>query len=283
MSKDSSKPPLTKTQRLSNWAMDQLDPRRKTKKVDSKKIALKSLSFGPVAAIAITIGSYLLAALSASVAVGLYPAIKGWDAARTEEWLANSNFAQFFFYVTTAAVTLLVLRYFLKMRNQKIDQLGVEKPRKVDVLYGAGIFPIYFVLLVIITMFVSQFIPAVDITQKQELGFVSVSGIELILVFISLVLLPPLVEEFLFRGVLFTGLRKKLPFLVTAGIVSVIFGSLHLGASSSGPLWIAAIDTTLLSFVLCYLREKTGSIWAGVLVHFLKNSLAFIGLFLINQ
>jgi membrane protease YdiL (CAAX protease family) len=44
--------------------------------------------------------------------------------------------------------------------------------------------------------------------------------------------------------------------------------------------WAVALDTMVLSLMLCTLREYTGAIWAGVLVHAIKNGLAFYLLFI---
>jgi membrane protease YdiL (CAAX protease family) len=59
-----------------------------------------------------------------------------------------------------------------------------------------------------------------------------------------------------------------------------LFGVAHLQFGSGAPLlWVAALDTFTLSIVLCYLREKTGSVWAGVFLHAIKNAIAFVALF----
>ena len=57
----------------------------------------------------------------------------------------------------------------------------------------------------------------------------------------------------------------------------------HLAeGGAAGPLWIGFIDTFILSLVLCYLRVKTGSLWAGITLHALKNGIAFVALFVIG-
>ncbi|MGH7237402.1 MAG: CPBP family glutamic-type intramembrane protease [Candidatus Saccharimonadales bacterium] len=45
---------------------------------------------------------------------------------------------------------------------------------------------------------------------------------------------------------------------------------------------MAGVDTFILSTVLCYLREKTGRLYAGIGVHALKNFVAFAALFLFH-
>ena len=85
------------------------------------------------------------------------------------------------------------------------------------------------------------------------------------------------------RGFLFGALRRSTGFWISAAITSVIFASLHLGGGEQGAglLWIAAIDTFILSLALCYLREKTGRLWASIGLHAIKNGVAFVALFIL--
>jgi membrane protease YdiL (CAAX protease family) len=104
------------------------------------------------------------------------------------------------------------------------------------------------------------------------------------LTFVALVVIAPVAEEALMRGFLFGALRRRLPFIWSTLITSAMFASLHLagGEQGAGPLWVAAIDTFTLSLALCYLREKTGRLWAGIGLHMLKNGIAFVALFIIG-
>jgi membrane protease YdiL (CAAX protease family) len=52
-----------------------------------------------------------------------------------------------------------------------------------------------------------------------------------------------------------------------------VFGAVH-------GQWNVAIDVFSLSLIMCGLREITGNIWAGALLHMLKNGLAFYILFI---
>jgi membrane protease YdiL (CAAX protease family) len=85
------------------------------------------------------------------------------------------------------------------------------------------------------------------------------------------------------RGYLYGSLRKAFSKLNAALITSVIFASAHLEFGSGAPLlWIAALDTFVLSLFLVGLHEKTGSLWAGMLVHGAKNAIAFAALFIFH-
>jgi membrane protease YdiL (CAAX protease family) len=87
-----------------------------------------------------------------------------------------------------------------------------------------------------------------------------------------IVIAAPIAEETCFRGMLFGGLREKLPRLAAALITGVIFGGLHAltGVSAVPPLIVFGI-------VLALLYEKTGSIIPGILLHMINNAIALIG------
>ena len=87
-----------------------------------------------------------------------------------------------------------------------------------------------------------------------------------------IVIAAPISEEVCFRGMLFGGLRERLPRLAAALISALVFGGLHAttGVSAVPPL-------IAFGFILALLYEKTGSIVPGILLHMLNNSVALLG------
>jgi membrane protease YdiL (CAAX protease family) len=87
-----------------------------------------------------------------------------------------------------------------------------------------------------------------------------------------IVVAAPVSEEVCFRGLLFGGLRTRMPSLAAAAVSALIFGGLHAltGLSAVPPL-------IFFGFVLALLYEKTGSIVPGILLHMLNNSVALLG------
>jgi hypothetical protein len=87
-----------------------------------------------------------------------------------------------------------------------------------------------------------------------------------------IVVAAPISEEVCFRGMLFGGLRERLPRLAAALISALIFGGLHATTGLSAvPVLVA------FGLILALLYEKTGSIWPGILLHMLNNSVALLG------
>jgi membrane protease YdiL (CAAX protease family) len=189
---------------------------------------------------------------------------------------------QFIYVLVVETLTVGLLYNFMKRRKTSWASIGFVKPKLVDIAYALSGFAVYFVgYALVISTLVKQYLPQVDTNQRQDLGFdTNVVGPELILVFLSLVILPPLVEEILVRGFLFTGLKNKLPLFSAAIITSVVFAMAHLQWGSDAPLlWSAAIDTFVLSMILVYVRWRSKSLWPGIGIHFIKNGIAFLALF----
>jgi len=87
-----------------------------------------------------------------------------------------------------------------------------------------------------------------------------------------IVFAAPISEEVCFRGMLFGGLRERLPRLGAALVSGLIFGGLHATTGLS-----AVPVLVVFGFILALLYEKTGSIVPGILLHMLNNSVALLG------
>lgn len=142
---------------------------------------------------------------------------------------------------------------------------------------GIGLLAVvpYMMVAGVLIWAVDQLIPGFNIAEQQDVGFSAVRASQLnyILAFVTLVVVAPVAEEILFRGYLYGKLRR-LGLVAAALVTSVAFAFLH-------GQWNVALDVFVLSLVLCGLREITGSIWAGVVLHMTKNSIAYFYLFVV--
>lgn len=81
----------------------------------------------------------------------------------------------------------------------------------------------------------------------------------------------PVSEEVCFRGMLFGGLRERLPRLAAALAGGGVFGALHAVTG------ISAVPVLIVfGLLLCLLYEATGSIVPGIILHMLNNSVALL-------
>lgn len=246
--------------------------------------AAKPRLYGPIPTVLITFLIFVVAQISAALLIGLAALIFGWNPAQAGETIQKNPWATFGFVFLVETVTLAMIYMFLQFRKANFRSLGISNFNISYVAIALVGVVVYFILNLIAVVVIKSIFPELKLVQDQNIGFdKSTQGLELVPVFLSLVILPPVTEEIVARGFLFGGLRTKLPFVAAAIITSIMFGAAHLGGSKDGLLWIVGIDTFVLSMVLCYLREKTGSLWPSIIVHAIKNGIAFVVLFHIIQ
>ncbi len=238
--------------------------------------------WNPWVALFWVVGVFFAAQYFSSYLISLYPYWHHWSHAEAVAWLNGSVIAQFLYILV--AETFIIGSIYLFLRYYKVGflSIGLKKPRWRDLLYGLAAIPVYFVLYIVTVSLVLHFIPSFDVNQRQQIGFSNVHGAAaLILTFISLAVLPPLAEEIMVRGFLYGTFKKILPTAAAVIATSLVFASAHLSeGGATGPLYIAALDTFVLSLVLIYLREKTGSLWASITLHAAKNGYAFFIIFI---
>lgn len=92
------------------------------------------------------------------------------------------------------------------------------------------------------------------------------SIVPLVTLLVSAVVVAPLLEELLYRGLVQTALLNTLGrewrWLIVF-VASLLFAVTHLGAA----IWQSLAALTVLSMVLGFLYERTGSLWPSILVH----------------
>jgi membrane protease YdiL (CAAX protease family) len=85
----------------------------------------------------------------------------------------------------------------------------------------------------------------------------------------ALALSPAICEEALFRGVLLQSMRRTMSIRSAVMINGLLFGLFHLSPWRFFP-------TMILGMLLALIVIRSGSIWPGVLFHFLNNATALV-------
>jgi membrane protease YdiL (CAAX protease family) len=176
-------------------------------------------------------------------------------------------------YLLAIAIVIGIPWLIRKYRTTR-KELGLDSWMSwTDVLLAPVGFIAYIILSLILTAFASH-LPFYNAEQVQDTGFAQLSyGYEYVLAFLTLVVIAPVAEEILFRGYLLGKLRKHVPIWAAILVTSALFGAIHLA-------WNVGVDVFALSIVLCLLRIRTGRLWPSILLHMIKNGLAFYFLFI---
>lgn len=184
-------------------------------------------------------------------------------------------------YLTVAFYVILFLGFFGFSLNP-VDREAIfydeEEVRKPWALAFVPFFIMGFTTIIYVLILESlfpklfdSFINAPNILEDLNFGE---NPVAYILLFISIVLLAPVVEEIVFRGILFNLLNKKRGLVFSMIVSSVFFGVLHAETM---------VPTTVIGFVLCFIYQKTGSLKLSMAGHMFNNLVAFMLPFLIGD
>ena len=225
-----------------------------------------------VAWVLVVCASYIASIFLASVTVMIVNAFGG-------DWSTQIPVGALIFRLVIYTYTLLLIGgiVWLRERRLPLHELGFAR-RMLEwkdiglALLGA----VVYLFVAVVLLSIARSVPGFDSSQAQDIGFTHIYGTERVIAFVVLVMLTPVFEEVIFRGFLYSKLKPIIRhWWIAAVVVSALFGLAHMQ-------WNVAIDVFVLSMVACYLRELTGSIWAGIILHCLKNLIAFIALFFVS-
>jgi membrane protease YdiL (CAAX protease family) len=118
------------------------------------------------------------------------------------------------------------------------------------------------IVLALVLGYVHGLGSAFGIRPPDELS--SFQGHHVAWMLLLVAVLPPIVEELAFRGLIYTGLRKTLGVSESFIISSFAFALLHMS--------LPALVTHLpLGLYFCFLRHRSDSLWPSMFAHCLHN------------
>ena len=145
--------------------------------------------------------------------------------------------------------------------------LGLRRPMRPSLGISALAYVVYVGCAIVIGLLLQP--EQEDVTR--DLGF-GESALGSIAAGFLIVVAAPLTEEIFFRGFIFAGLRRAMPFVAAAGISAGVWGVFHFTGSDS---WGVVVQLTVFGIILAWLYERTGSIWPTIAVHAVNNAIAF--------
>ena len=165
-------------------------------------------------------------------------------------------------------VVLLGLWLMAKLRKSTFGAFtGIVRPTKTPVLVlalAAGVAMSFWATIAI------NMIPWPEaMVESYVESSASLTSQQPVIDFLAVVLMAPLVEELLFRGVIYDALCAFVP----AG-AAVVFQAMLFGSTHGTLLWI--LYSTLIGCVLGYVRKRTDSLWPCILMHSAFNGSSYL-------
>ena len=144
-----------------------------------------------------------------------------------------------------------------------VKGIGANKKINGNIVFCSVL--ISFVCLIFFGNLTNVFMELLEICGYSSiLGSLEINNFGIYLVYVlTACIAPAICEEFLFRGVIASGLKEK-GFTVALVASSIIFTLMHGNPEQT-------VHQFIIGYVIGYAFLKTGNIWIGVIVHFVNN------------
>ena len=172
---------------------------------------------------------------------------------------------------TQLLILLIPLSVVLYTKKSIKETYGFRKTSPVNFI--AGILLMFGVLFlgIIVTVFMAQFFPDDAAAASESLDeLVAGHGFWYVLFIVAIT--PAFCEEMLFRGFILSAFKARYKVVTSIILVSVIFGIYHLSI-------VRFFTTAVLGSALVLAAHYSKSIFPGVLMHFMNNSLSVFQMF----
>jgi len=163
--------------------------------------------------------------------------------------------------------------FIIKKNNQTIADFGFNLIPIAKLLgYIALGFLVTFASWIAIAPFIIVFFPGIDLAQSQDIFQKDMSIVAQVLMIFYAIIIGPLVEEVIFRGVLLPCLTNKINIYFGVIVSTLIWSLLHFQLN-------VIIFTFIFGIILSYQYISSKSLWPSYLTHVAKNSLAVIAIY----
>ncbi len=187
--------------------------------------------------------------------------------------LKDTNWGLSLYVLIYQPIQFIPIWILLRLRGGSLADLGLRKAQPNVLALGCGLMVALFFVNIVNNLI--MFALGVEV-QAQQFTDLLGSLDQPALLLITGMVFAPLFEEMIFRGFLFAGLRQKMGWGWAALVSSAIFGAGHLSIA-------AFIPTFALGLLFAYLYQRSNSIWPGIIIHTLINSVSLCLLMALMQ
>lgn len=169
-----------------------------------------------------------------------------------------------------AAMLLALLILGRRLLGLTLVDLGITAP-SLDVVRRAAVLGggLWLVSIVVNIFSIALFGPR---PQSLVVSFGAHGGVDAFVLDLATgAVIAPLAEEILFRGLIFTGLAQRMPWILAGAISGVLFALTH----GIGVL----LPIAALGFGLAWVYKRFGTLWAPIAAHSVVNTISLVLLF----
>lgn len=185
--------------------------------------------------------------------------------------ISEEHFAKFSYLGELLIYVVLILLFFIiysllwKRDGNEINTEVNFNDSIISIIAGAGVSGVSYLWVVLAGQ-----IPALQKSiDAMNVGNKNIAGGSMLGAFLIAVISAPIIEELLFRGIVFKAVRKISPAWAAILISSVLFGIYHMNI-------VQAVYAAFMGAVAGIIYEKKNNLLFPVLVHFANNLIAAV-------
>lgn len=205
------------------------------------------------------IGIYLLATVATSIVVAIIAAVSGGAGDLAER--ISSGPMSVLSYALSMGLTIVGTLIYKKLRRGegKAFRLSMRGFNPMLILWGF--------VLILITGIVIE--PLLELFPESFLKIVDQMGMHGGWSILMLVVLAPVMEEVLFRGILLESVRSKYNSGRAIVVSALMFGVIHFIPQQ-------VVNAFVIGLILGFIYVRTDSLWPVIIIHALNNAMAYV-------
>lgn len=165
------------------------------------------------------------------------------------------------FLLSEAIIIGPAILFLLPMKGRFNEALGFHKIR-ISTCFMIVLFTLLIMPLVTVLNAVSMFFTDNAVAAMQD----DIVGVPLVVMWLLIGVYGPFCEEFVFRGILYSGYKRTGKMIGAVLLSALTFGLMHMNFNQ-------ALYAFAIGVLLAMLVEVTGSLWASTLCHMIFNSM----------
>ena len=162
------------------------------------------------------------------------------------------------------AVPVLVTWY---MKSNQKELFCFKKPKKGTIPGSIFLYLGTYCLEMAIAGILIKAFPAS--AENVSMSFEQLAKQPVILMLIVMALMPAIGEEICFRGFLYGGLKNKYGVKWAVVLSAIVFSAFHMSL-------VKLLPTAMLGACLAYIVSVSGSIYIGMVLHFVNNAFSML-------
>jgi membrane protease YdiL (CAAX protease family) len=193
-------------------------------------------------------------------------------ASGSDSQFINQYALPLFVSVLLAGVATLAILFLNLRPQQRHEQIGLFSPSRLStgltICLGAALILATYLITWLYTTYV---VPGEEMQAgvNQLIKSVPKTPLNHVLLFTTIAVVAPMLEELLFRGYLQSSLMRHMKPWVAIAVASAVFGAIHMQ-----PLAFPML--MMLGAAFGYLYYRTGSLKTNIILHMLNNGAAYV-------